>query len=997
MVILRRWRTVSLMALATAITPRIAPLSAQQANDAAYTAKIRELTPADPKWKFTTELVDHLPASPTVPTPLKVLGYVPGTIGKLSRTEDINKYFRAVAAASPRVKVFSLGMSEGREMIIAAVADENTIKRLDDYRGMAARLADPRGQSDAERARLVREAKPIYWLTGTIHAPETGSPEMLMELLYRLAVEETPFVQKIRNNVITLITPATEVDGRNRIVDIIDEEKQLKLGRGGIPTVYWGKYIAHDNNRDGLMMSIKLTQNMNSGFLFWRPTIMHDLHESVPFLYTSTGTGPYNDEFDPITVGEWHTLAYQEINELTKRGLPGVWTHGFYDGWAPNYMLGIAQFRNSMGKFYETYTSGGADCQIVNLPGSATSKEWYRPNPPVNGIKWCIRSNINYQQSGVLIALKFVADNRETFVENFALKATRMVERGKTSAPYAFVIPHDQRHAAEAADLVDYFRKVGSEVHVTSAAFTTRDMPAVIERGMVAGGAGPAAGGGAGGGRGGRGGRGGADSSAAQADSTRPGHTVNVSAGDWIVRMDQPYTALIRTVLAIQKFRPDDPSPYDDTGWSLDALRHVTVYTIADSTVLTKPMTLLKTDTRVAGTVAGTGSTLIVAHSGDWRSAVLPWKVGATKVSVADSSFAVSGATYPAGTYLVDDGAPVRDAVTQLGMKATAVAAAPNVRSHVVQVPRIAFVHTWIETQNEGWVRHALEEMGVPFTYMSTQRLREPGLLDRFDVVLFPHVSGPTTAMVNGRPLVGPAVPWKATALTPSLGRIDSTDDIRPELGLEGLAALRHFVERGGLLLVEGNTSRLPIDFGLTSGVSVVTTQRLLARGAIFRAEAVTRSSPILYGYERGSIPVYFNSAPLLAVASGRGGGEGGGGSAGGDDERSMSVAQNRPDPSIAKQTAAMRPRVILRFDQNVDSLLVSGLLDNGSEMAGRAAVVDAPLGQGHVILFGIRPMWRYETQGSYAMVLNALANWNALDVNERPTRVATDGGQKHE
>ena len=106
-----------------------------------------------------------------------------------------------------------------------------------------------------------------------------------------------------------------------------------------------------------------------------------------------------------------------------------------------------------------------------------------------------------------------------------------------------------------------------------------------------------------------------------------------------------------------------------------------------------------------------------------------------------------------------------------------------------------------------------------------------------------------------------------------------------------------------------------------------------------------------------------------------------------------MSVAQNRPDPSIARQTAAQRPRVILRFGTNVDSLLISGLLDNGSEMAGRAAVVDAPLGQGHVVLFGIRPMWRYETQGSYAMVLNALANWNALNVNDRPPRVATDGG----
>src|SRR5206468_5052291 len=168
---------------------------------------------------------------------------------------------------------------------------------------------------------------------------------------------------------------------------------------------------------------------------------------------------------------------------------------------------------------------------------------------------------------------------------------------------------------------------------------------------------------------------------------------------------------------------------------------------------------------------------------------------------------------------------------------------------------------------------------------------KEPGLLDRFDVVLFPHVSGSSTSMVNGRAMVGPAVPWKSTALTPNLGKIDSTDDIRPELGLDGLAALRRFVERGGLLLVEGNTSRLPIDFGLTPSVSVVATPRLLARGAIFRAEAVTRTSPILYGYERGSIPVYFNTAPLLSVPSGRGGGPGeaGAGSAG-DEERTLSV-----------------------------------------------------------------------------------------------------------
>ena len=960
---LRRLAACPVAILALCVGTR--PVAAQQ-NDAAYTARIRELTPTDPTWKFTTELVDHLPASSTVPTPLAVLGYVPGTIGRLSRTEDLNRYFRALAAASPRVKLFSLGTSEeGREMIVAAIADEATIARLDDYRAMTARLADPRGVPEAERQRLVRDAKPIYWLSGSIHAPETGSPEMLMELAYRLAVEETPFVQGIRAHVITLITPATEVDGRNRIVDIIEEEKQLKLGRGGIPTVYWGKYIAHDNNRDGLMMSIKLTQNMNAGFLHWHPTILHDLHESVPFLYTSTGTGPYNDQFDPIVVDEWHTLAYQEITELTKRGLPGVWTHGFYDGWAPNYMLGIAQFRNSLGKFYETYTSGGADCQIVKLPPAQTSREWDRPNPPVNGVRWCIRSNINYQESGVLVALDYVARNHETFMDNFALKATRMVERGRRSAPYAFVIPRGQRHGAEAGDLVNYFRRIGSEVHEATSDFSTRAMPAVMERGLIGGGA-NATGGAA------------AASAAAPAgdsvarDVTTP---VQVHAGDWIVRMDQPYTALVRTVLAQQRFRPDDPSPYDDTGWSLDQLRHVTAYTIADSAILRQPMRLLGADVVPAGTVAGSGATLLVTPLGDWRSAVFPWKVAGAETRVADTAFVVGGTAYPAGTYMLADGAAARDAARTLGLHAVATGAAPAVRSHRLSVPRIAFVHTWIETQNEGWVRHALEEIGVPFTYMSTQRLAEPGLLDRFDVVLLPHVSASPAAIVNGRDLVGPPIPWRRTALTPNLGVIDSTSDIRPGMGFEGLAALRRFVDRGGLLVTEGNSDRLPVEFGLTPSVSIVAAPRLVARGAVFRAQEVDRGSPILYGYEPGTIPVYFNTAPLLAVATPPAG-------QAAADAATRAVAQNVAGAELERAVVANRARVILRFTPKADSLLVSGLLENGSEMAGKAAVVDAPLGRGHVVMFGIRPMWRYETQGSYAMLLNALANWNALDAN---------------
>ena len=291
------------------------PAAGQQAIDSAYSARIRELTTNDRIWKFNTDLVETLPASSTVPTPLKVLGYVPGTLGRLSYVADINRYFRALAAASPRTKLFSLGMSdEGREMILLAIADESTINNLESYRTQLGRLADPRALSAPEKARLIREAKPIYWLSGSIHSPETGSPEMLMELAYRLAVDESDNSRAIRSNVITLITPVTEVDGRDRMVDADKEARALQLGPGGVPLIYWGKYTAHDNNRDGMVLSQKLTQNFMAGFLHWKPVVVHDLHESVPFLYTSTGTGPYNDEYDPIVVNEWHTLAYQEIN-----------------------------------------------------------------------------------------------------------------------------------------------------------------------------------------------------------------------------------------------------------------------------------------------------------------------------------------------------------------------------------------------------------------------------------------------------------------------------------------------------------------------------------------------------------------------------------------------------------------------------------------------------------------------------------------------------------
>jgi hypothetical protein len=259
-------------------------------------------------------------------------------------------------------------------------------------------------------------------------------------------------------------------------------------------------------------------------------------------------------------------------------------------------------------------------------------------------------------------------------------------------------------------------------------------------------------------------------------------------------------------------------------------------------------------------------------------------------------------------------------------------------------------------------VRFAFEQMGIPFTYIADQSIKKPGFLDKFDVVVYPHVNGASTTMINGRPMIGPPIPWKKTAETPNLGQWDETDDMRPAMGLDGLSALKKFVERGGLLITTGNSGRLPIDMGFTTAVSVVQTTRLNARGGIYRAQIAAPKSPILYGYDNPTFPIYFNQTPVMAVTP-----------------RDTTQENEGIDPAIVSAREATRARVILKYHDKADSLLVSGLLSGGDELAGKAAVVDAPLGKGHVVMFGIRPLWRWESQGSFAMALNAIANWNHL------------------
>jgi len=1006
-------------------------------DDAAYGAKIKEYTTEK---FFITELVDHLPASSCVPSPEAALHHIVGAPDVLDYTKDINAYLRLLAEKSPRVQVWSIGKSEeGREMLVVAVSDEANLAKLDRYKEITARLADPRGLSEDEARKLAAKGKPIYWADGSIHSPETGAPEMLMELAYRLAVEETPFIERIRRDSIVLITPLVETDGHDRFVDIYLSHKKHP-DTPPLPLVWWGHYVAHDNNRDNLGISLALSRNMLRTFLEWHPTLMHDLHESVPYLYIMTGTGPYNAWLDPIVISEWQEMAYHEIEEMTKRGVIGVWTHGFYDGWAPNYLLSIGNSHNSIGRFYETFGNGGADTRVRTLGKNDTSRDWFRPNPPLPKVKWSARDNINMQESAILFGMNNVASNGQKFLTNFYLKGKRSVDKARTEGPAAWVFPADDPRPVEQAKLLNLLEIQGvevqrteKEIRIPAAAKDEKaaeksepkpeEKPAAKSKAKADGAKGAKT-------------SDEKDADERKADEKKPKETV-FRAGSYVVRMDQPYSRLADMVLDTQYYSPTDPRSYDDTGWTLGALHNVKTVRVTDVKILDEPMKKVGTIAAPGG-IEGAGKTLVVQHNTDNTLATLRFRMPKVKMEAAEEGFEVDGVKFKAGSIVIRDAdrGELDAAAKELGLKVHATDASVGVATHPLAAPRVAVVHNWQNTQNDGWFRLALEEEKVPYTYVADTWLREnANLREKFDVIIVPPMGVGGTAglsgILRGQPMRGAPRPWKNSDETPNLVApgLDSTDDIRGGLGYQGLANLERFVREGGLLIAVQSSASLPVAGGMTEMVNVGDARSMQAPGSVVLVTIDDKKSPITYGYD-DKLYVYYRQGPVITVSTGFAGDEGGPGG-GGQTRASGRGSATDPDVIQARQYMApeepvkrkpheqelyvpeeqaefakwalppkdQQPRVVLRFAAEKE-LVLSGMITGAGEIAEKPAVVDVPHGKGHVVLCANNPMWRNETGGSYFLVLNALMNYDHLDAGlatevPNPAKAGTKDGEK--
>ncbi len=915
-----------LLVLLAALT--LGTLQAQQVDEV-YNQKIKEYT-TDPRFlpASVLDLVDH----PTVPLPRKHFGDVIGAPGVLHRTEAIYGYFQKLAQTSPLLTVQPVGTSEeGRPIHLVVIGNEDAQRRLDHYKSQLARLADPRTVKPEELETILGDTKLVYYLNGGMHSPEMGSPEMLMELAYRLVTGQTEEIKTIRDKLIVIINPVSEPDGWDKQVDWYYRYSKARKEFGdGFPSVpYWGKYTYHDNNRDGLQLTQAITKGLLKIYFDWHPVVSLDLHESVPLLYISTGTGPYNETIDPITIGEWQTMAHHDITALSAQGLPGVFTWAFYDGWYPGYGLWIANNHNSVGRFYETFGNGGANTYLRDLAEQkyagdpATSREWYRPAPPTEKVYWSFRNNINYMQAGVLASLGYGATNGRLLIKNFYQKGLNSLRKGREESPRAFVIPKVQRDPAMAAYLVNQLRAQGIEVHQ--------------------------------------------------------------SASDYVVRLDQPYRNLAVSLLTKQNYPKEAKfPPYDDIAWTLGYLYGVDVK--AEDTLRHNPdaLTLLTADAPLAGRVTGSGPTYLLPYKAqNGVLGALHWaktQGKAVRATVLDERTVLTGTkdTVAAGSVVFSglSAAQAGGLAQRFGVDLVAAAPEAGTRRHEVTLPRVAMYHSWYNTQDEGWARYTFEQRGIPFTSIDKDDLKAGNLRQRFDVILIPRMRGAAADFIHEIDKRFGPLPFTKTAEFPAHGTPDATPDLTGGPGFDGLNHLKAFVEGGGVLVTLDNSSAMVVEAGLARDLRPNTSAAgagLFHPGSVVMVKARQTGHPLLYGYP-AQFPIFRGNGPLLQTDKAKrnlmllqygtkplk------------DEEEYKGAIMGQPERKPVKGPDPAAPK-------KEEPYVLSGMVRNEQGIVGHGTVFDVPVGSGRVVAFTFDPLHRYLNHHDAPLLWNVLMNWNQL------------------
>ncbi len=862
------------------------------------------------------------PVDYDVTTPRAFLGYDIGQDYKLTPWQTkvlpgeglrkgIVDYAHELERTSDRVHVIEYGQTEmGRPMILTVVTSPETWAHIESFKGILAKLADPRQVMNDDEARfLAQEGKAVYWLSAAIHSTERTSPEVLLRLSYKLASSNDDATLKILDNLIVVMENTINPDGLEMVTDWYYQYKGTPYASSSPP--YYGKYVNHDDNRDFLGISLAESQNNVKARMVWNPTVYHDLHEAKDLLYMSPGNDPTNEAVSPITSAEWLAFAGHNITQLIAAGWKGVFTYDYADMWYPGYNHGYSFMHNTNGRFYELQGASLATPRSITRPGR--DRSWYNPLPYTVPFTWRLMDAVNLEDDALHNDLTYTARNKDGLVYNFYVKGKTNMQKAVGTSPYAFVIPQNGGDNADVVDMVNNLHLLQKiEVDRAGTPFT------------VAG--------------------------------------KQFAAGDYVVRMDQPYGLTAKNLLTLQAY-PPIKTPYDVTAWTYGLMRDVQV--VALTATLPSGLSLVPVTESVsyAGTLTGDVSQhYAIEHqtNNNW-SVALPrlWADPHMVVSQVDAPFSAGGHAFPAGTFLVRttgspaDHATLKAMVEELGLTAYSITAGvPSTRLAKPKLGTYTTNNSTGTTMPEGWSRLRLDRSNWDYTRLYPSDVLS-GTVSAYNVIILPDA--PTSTIVNGS--------LTSTSLPP---------EYRLGMGAAGVAKLKQFVMDGGTLVLQGRSSMLPIEQNW--GISVTVPSAALAA---FWDTPISDNPEDLpdfggeapKGAEAAATPqancpgsiVRIKVDPTTAVGYGY------------NDVEALWCESSTPYfVPVSGGTAA----VVATYPAKGDGdLLLSGYLDATADAAlrGKAAIVDASLGAGHVILLAPNVLYRAQTTGTFMFFWNSL------------------------
>ncbi len=698
-----------------------------------------------------------------VPTPSAHIGIEVGADRVLADWPQITSYFSALARAVPQqIKLDTLGRTtQGKPFVVAAISSTRNIARLEQIRTTQARLADPRGLSAGDEARLRADQPTVIFISCNLHSNEIGASQMAMELAYRLATVDT--LQRQLENVVVLLVPSMNPDGQQMITEWYRQGVGTPFEGGPLPWLYQ-VYTGHDNNRDWFMVTQAETR-LVTDYLYrrWFPHVFYDVHQQGNAgmrLTVPPHVDPINGNLDPLIVRSINLVGMQMQFSLEAAGKTGVGDGVTYDLWWHGGARSTPTRHNMIGLLSEAasvriatpITQSASDLRGHPRGLPTYERKVNFPNPWMGGT-WRLRDIMDYELIAAEALIELASTQRASFVRNQVQLTRKQLALGADSAPYAYVIPPAQRDPSAVQRLVEVLRIGGVEVSKATAPFRANGR--------------------------------------------------EYAAGSYVVPMSQPFRAHAKDLLEVQRFPrmeqypggPVDP-PYDVAGWTLPMQLGVAAHAVTDAplaNVASTPVTELHD--RLASCTAASIRGAVALDLRDTRSYSLlarALKAGIRARSSNAEFVTASGVSMPAGTVILDR-LPSASALGGEPACAHQVHAVSRVPAGtVVRAPRIAMYKPWTANMDEGWTRWILEQFGVPFTALTDSMVRAGGLSRQFDVIVVPDM--PLRQMRDG------------------MSARDVPARYAGGLGEAGLGELASFTRAGGRLVLLDHASEFAVE-----------------------------------------------------------------------------------------------------------------------------------------------------------------------------------------